>query len=357
MVIKRELLERVIYACLFILGIYVFVNYILELIAPFIFAWLLGGMLDPCVTFFETKLKMSRGFATIISMLTVLTGFFGLIFQLSQMLYSQILSLKDSYPAYKLQIVEMIDIIEIYMGKVGSIFNLPTDMATLDNLINEILNYIGNSLNELAPYLYDILGAVPTSLFFILITLLSTFFMTKDRQEIKKFIIAQLSISMLKKIALVKLGLKNALGGYIKTQLILMCIVFSICLVGLFCLRREHFLLVSLIIAIFDALPALGSGAILITWGIYHLIMGNYSVSIGLFGIYGLLLITRQVVEPRVLSGQIGVYALVTIISIYIGLKLIGPLGIIIGPITAVTIKTLQDIGVIPQFKQINKFQ
>ncbi|ONI39353.1 sporulation integral membrane protein YtvI [Candidatus Epulonipiscium fishelsonii] len=352
MIIKKEILEKSIYAVLVLLGIYIFINYILELIAPFIVAWLLGGILDPCVSFLKNKLKLSRGIATIISMLTVLTGICWVIFKLSKMLYTQIISVKDSYPVYKLQIVEVIDIIESNLGKLGTIFNLPTDMATLDNLINEILNAIGQSLNEVVPYFYDMLSVVPTSLFFTVITLLSTFFMTKDRKKIKDFIIAQLPISILKKIVLIKLGLKNAVGGYIKTQIILMCVVFSICFVGLLWLRREHFLLISLVIAIFDSLPALGSGAILITWGVYHLIMGNYSISIGLFGIYGLVLITRQIVEPRVLSGQIGVYALVTIMSIYIGLKLIGPLGIIVGPITAVTIKTLQDIGVIPNFKQ-----
>ncbi|OON99654.1 MAG: sporulation integral membrane protein YtvI, partial [Epulopiscium sp. Nele67-Bin004] len=204
-------------------------------------------------------------------------------------------------------------------------------------------------------FAYDMVSGVPSTIFFVIITCISTFFMTKDYHWLVAFMYAQLPKEARHKIKTVNRSLKSALGGYVKTQLILMCFTFSICAVGLFILNRDYALLISLGIAVFDAFPMLGSGAILITWGVCHLILGNYGLGIGLLAIYGTILVTRQILEPRVLAEQLGIYALVTIISIYVGLKVMGAIGIIVGPMIAVTIQTLQKVDVIPKFKEVKR--
>jgi len=148
-------------------------------------------------------------------------------------------------------------------------------------------------------------------------------------------------------------GLIGVLGGYIKTQLILMWITFCICLIGLFLFEMKYALLISSMIALVDILPVFGSGIILIPWIIYNLIIGNYVIALGLLGIYGLLFMTRHIMEPKIFSHHIGLYTLVTVMGMYIGYKTMGVFGFIAGPIIIVIVTTFQNIGVLPKFREV----
>ncbi|MBQ1275014.1 MAG: AI-2E family transporter [Cellulosilyticum sp.] len=93
----------------------------------------------------------------------------------------------------------------------------------------------------------------------------------------------------------------------------------------------------------------------LIPWSIYNLIIGHYSLGIGLLAIYGIIFVTRQIMEPKILASQIGIYALVTVMAVYIGYRTIGFLGLIIGPAIVVIIQMLQNVGALPKFKPVKK--
>lgn len=350
--ISKEVLIKVAYFLLGLLGIYIVFKYILGLMAPFIIAWLLASLLNPFVTWANKKFGISRGVGTILSIFTILSAFFALIGLLIQQLMEQILAFINAFPIYQQQIMNFMSILEEKFASIAMLLPLPDAFSTLDGVIAELLDYIGKSLGGIATYASSIVSTVPNGIFFIIIMLISVFFMTRDNRMIREFIKAQIPKRVIEKALLMQNGLKSALGGYVKTQLILMCYTFCICLVGLFILQREYVLLISLGIAIFDALPAFGSGAVLIPWGIYYLIIGDYALGMGLLMIYGLILVMRQIMEPRVLSKQIGIYALVTLMAMYVGLKTVGVFGIIIGPIVVVSIQTLQRVGVIPDFKR-----
>lgn len=344
---------KFMYLLLGILGIYLFFKYIFELIFPFIIAWILASLLNPVVTFLYKRIKIPRGIGTLLSMATVLSGIFGALAFLVKQLWEQIVSFTTAFPNYKSEIQLVLDNLQVQFQGIMDKLPLPEAFQSFDDVINTILTSIGGFLTGLVEGTYNIVAKVPNGLFFVIVMLIATFFMTKDYRVIGQFTRAQIPEKIVHKAILMKDGLKSALGGYVKTQLILMCFTFTICLIGLLVLQRPYTLLVAIGIALFDAFPMFGSGAILIPWGIYHLVLGNFAVSVGLFAIYGLIVVVRQVMEPKVLSTQIGVYALVTLMSMYIGFKLIGVVGLILGPVTVVMFKTLQAIGLIPQFKKV----
>lgn len=61
--------------------------------------------------------------------------------------------------------------------------------------------------------------------------------------------------------------------------------------------------------------------------------------------------IVRQFVEPRIVSGQIGIHPIFTLIAMYTGFKFVGVWGLLIGPIVLIILKniygTLIDKGVV----------
>ncbi|WP_180270734.1 sporulation integral membrane protein YtvI [Sporanaerobium hydrogeniformans] len=341
---------------LILVAIYLFFRLkAIEYIAPFIIAYLFAMLLNPFVTWLNKKVKIPRGIAAIFSMLTILSGVLGIISMLVRQLWHQMVGFASAFPDISSQLIETINDFQDEWGSALSVLPASEVFTNIDTTIEKILEGIGAFFTAIIPGAYNVVSKVPDMVIFIIVMLIATFFITRDYQYIKNFIKAQLSETVISKFVVMQDGLLGALGGYVKTQVILMSITFGICLVGLFVLGINYALLLAIIIAIVDALPVFGSGTILIPWAIYNLVVGDLMLAIGLLGIYGIIFITRQIMEPKILSTQIGVYALVTVISMYIGYKAIGVLGLILGPIVAVCVKTLQAVGVIPPFKPIKE--
>jgi sporulation integral membrane protein YtvI len=110
---------------------------------------------------------------------------------------------------------------------------------------------------------------------------------------------------------------------------------------------------IALICGLVDIIPYLGTGTIFIPWIIFEFIAGNTSLAIGLSVLYIIVVVQRQLIEPKVLSSSIGLDPLATLIALFIGFKLIGFLGLIAGPVVLVIFNTLQRANV---FKAIWTF-
>ena len=328
---------------------------ILGLFAPFIIAWLFATLLNPVVSWFAKRLLIPRGIGTILSMLSILSGLLSIIALIIKKLWEQMINFASTLPTLTDEIIIQINNIEEKLGNKIHLLPGGGGIMDLDTLIEQVLNNISSFLTSVIPTIYDAISKVPDIVLFIVVMLLATFFMTKDYYRIKDFVKAQFSDTIVDRIVIMQRGMLGALGGYIRTQVILMSMTFMICLIGLFIFGVDYALLLSVIIGFVDALPVFGSGTILIPWAIYNVLVGNFTLAVGLICIYGIIFVTRQIMEPKILSTQIGIYALVTLMAVYIGYKSIGVLGMILGPIVVVTFQMLQNVGVLPQFKPINK--
>ena len=344
----------IILAVLFVLYIVVRLH-IISLFAPFILAWIFAMMLNPVVTWANKKIKIPRGIGTIFSMLFILSGILSLILFIVRKLWEQMINFKDMFPQMSAEMIHQFETISETWAMKLQMLPGAESIANIDGIIEQVMESLGATLSSAIPTIYGGISKVPDVIIFIVMMLLATFFMTKDYYSIKDFVKAQFSDTIIDKIVIMQRGVIDAIGGYVRTQLILMSITFTVCLIGLFLFNVQYALLLSVIIAIVDALPVFGSGTVLIPWALYNMLIGHYSLGIGLLGIYAVIFVTRQVMEPRILSSQIGVYALVTIMAVYIGYKTIGFLGLIIGPALVVVLQMLQKVGAIPKFKPVKK--
>ncbi len=118
----------------------------------------------------------------------------------------------------------------------------------------------------------------------------------------------------------------------IKGYAILMLMTFLELLAGFLILRVKYALLLSLLIAVIDILPVLGTGTVLIPWGIAGLILKNTALGIGILVLYAVITVIRNFAEPKIIGKQIGINPLFTLLSMFIGIKLLGFAGVIIFP-------------------------
>lgn len=339
-----------------ILAAYLLLRFnIIGLFAPFILAWFFATLLNPFVSWLGKRLHVPRGIGSILSMLSILSGFLSIIWMLVRKLWEQIINFTRTLPMQTDEIIKEINVIQEKLSGLIHFAPAGENVTSLDTIIQQVLGKLSSFLTSAIPTIYDAISKVPDIVLFIIVMLVATFFMTKDFYKIKDFVKAQFSDTIVDRVVIMQRGMLGAIGGYIRTQVILMSMTFIICLIGLFLFRVNYALLVSVIIAVVDALPLFGSGTILIPWAVYNLLIGDITLAIGLMCIYGIIFITRQIMEPKILSTQIGVYALVTTMAVYIGYKTMGVFGMIIGPVVVVTLQMLQSVGALPPFKPVIK--
>lgn len=134
---------------------------------------------------------------------------------------------------------------------------------------------------------------------------------------------------------------KKGIEGYFKAQIILMIMTFIIFSIGLLIIDAPYPMLIAFIIALVDILPVLGSGIIMIPWVLLSLLSKNSQLALGLAIVYLVATLIKQVLEPKITGDKIGIRPLYTFLATLIGTMIFGPIGIIVGPIIAVIIKSI----------------
>ena len=79
---------------------------------------------------------------------------------------------------------------------------------------------------------------------------------------------------------------------------------------------------------------------------IVSLLMGKTGLGIGVLVIYVIITVLRQYIEPKLVAGQLGLSPVITISAMFLGLKLLGFLGMFITPLTIIILKLLHDEGI-----------
>lgn len=129
-----------------------------------------------------------------------------------------------------------------------------------------------------------------------------------------------------------------------------------ISLIGLYLLSFMGFaiefpLLMAIFIGFVDALPILGSGSVMIPWAILCGLNGDLNLGIAIIVLLVIMSVIRQFLEPRLVSKNIGVHPIFTLLAMYTGFQFIGIMGMLLGPIVLIILKnifaTLIDQGVV----------
>lgn len=322
---------------------YIFVAFILiafvmpkliTYLLPFIFAFIIAQIINPIVKLLE-KIHIHRRIGVITSILFVITLLGTIIYFLSAALVSELKTMlsflqetnENGIPVF---IQDFIDILPKNLKSLA--------FAAVENSEGNLSEFVYPSIKSAISGIGGAAGKLPNAFIFTIVLFLATYFISYDGKNVKEHIKKIIPKQQIVKIRFVKEKLTKACGSYIKAQLILMSIVFCILLTGFLILDIKLALILAFVISFLDAIPFLGSGLILNPWAIINLLQGNYFMAIGLFCLYLIILFTRQLLEPRILSGQLGIHPLFTIIAMYVGLKTMGVMGMILGPIILILI-------------------
>ncbi len=331
--------------------------YLSKVLYPFLIGLAIAFFINPLVTFFQRKVRIPRTLSVIMTLILVFAFFAGVI----TLLVAEIVTGAD-YLAKVVprQLDTLIRYIEYFLAdqiipfynELTSLFNSlgsgeqDTILKNIQNVGSTIGATLGDFIQRFFGFIPTIISWFPNAATVLIFSLLATFFISKDWDRLIRKASQLLPKRAKTNSKTVYVDLKKAFFGFIKAQLTLISITTIIILIGLLVLRVNYAITIALVTGLVDIIPYLGTGLIFIPWIIYEFITGDVNLAVGLVVLYVIVLVQRQIMEPKVLSSSIGMDPLATLISLFVGYKLIGFLGLIVGPITLVILTTLQKANI-----------
>ena len=352
---KRRFLINVAYVIAVGVIYYVLVRYVLYALMPFTIALLVTIILKRPVDHTAKLLHIPRkGVAFLLVVL-----FSGLIAALlTHAVIQLIVALVGWFGSLTTIYAENIEpallrVLDWYENLVASID--PAHAAQAESIGNNILgslaSWVASVSRSLVGYAQKLALGTPKFFISLIFCIVSTVFLSMDYPNITYFFLGQFPEKSQQTILEAKNYLLKTIGGMLKSYGLIMFITFCELNIGLRIIGVEDASVLSLIIAIFDILPALGTGGIMIPWVVIELVQGNVMLGVKLLLLYAFITVVRNILEPKIVGESIGLHPVLLLISIYVGGTILGPMGIIIMPFTLIVIKKLNDAGHIHVFR------
>ncbi len=323
-------------------GVYLAFRYLLPLFLPLVISFFLAYLLYPVVRFLRKKLHFAPMLAGGMTLLAFLAVFVWGLVWLGRKLTFQLLAFFRNFEMYEEYMTGQVD--DICRG-CDRFFRMAggTTMSMVERGMAAILERIQTEvLPALTARTLELAAGTAAILAVVLITLVLTLLFLKDMEQIKR---RMAQWQKLPRVGVVLQQLKRNGTEYIRTQFIIMLVIMAILTAGFLCIGNPYALLLGIGIAILDAFPMLGTGLVLVPWGTIRLLGGDYFAGILLIVIFIICQVLREVLEPKLLGGRLGIHPATALMAIYIGIQLFGVSGVVLGPVGLIIIRSVLEAG------------
>ena len=312
---------------------------------PFVFGYIMVKITRPFADYLNKKFKLKFRYANIISLLSFYFIFILFIILLVYISFSELFKLSEWI---KLNYVTLHNYSQVFKE------NYKYYVATLSpDIQNQIATSIGkivaitsdfgeNVSNSILRSIYRI----PEFIVYTIISITSSFLMVNNLVKMRRFYYEQFPESWIKRIKIVKIHSIDTVLKYLKAQgiiisLVFLVLFFSFGFVDIFIHPVKYVFLISLVCAIMDALPLIGTGPILQPWFVYLLVKGEFKYAFSILGIYILVSIFRIMIEPYILTDNFNLHPIISLIAMFTGYIFFGIVGFLIGPVIFSVIRML----------------
>ncbi len=340
--------------------LYIVLKYVLGLVLPFIIGWAVSLAVVPLSCKLEAKCnkKLSKRFWAVLFIILIIAGILSaLIFGISRLMFEvQKLverlgadsgggNLNEIIGNFILKVEEALSKIPFISGLFeGDRFaSLRENInESLSSSISEVISSLASKLPSFAAWLF---GAAPSFFLFIAAVVISSFYFSIDHEGIRSGVASVCPKKLLSFYMSQKPRIKNYASKYIRAYLLLFLITAAELFAGFIIIGIDYALLFAILLAVLDLLPVLGVGTALIPWAAVSLLSGDVKTAVGLMILYGIMMIIRQMAEPRLIGKSLGVHPVLMLASVYISLKLFGLAGTFIGPAAAIILRAFLRTG------------
>lgn len=341
---------------LIIAAIYLFFEYIFACLLPFFLAFTVTLTTHKAVLFLQFKFKFKRKFAVFSISSVIFILICTILYLLTSRLFNELAVLSEYLTEERINLF-ITDITKKLTDFGYKLF--PGIMSKLSPSISDISKNIDNlattAVTVILPYIGKtaaaFISAFPSLFVFSAVFILTLFYSACDYEKMVSFIKNQLNAKQLKFVIELKNQLLKTVLSTLKAYTLLILLTFVQLLTGFIIAGIKSPALLAVIISFIDILPVLGTGTVLIPWSILFFLSGNVKTGLCISILYVIITIVRQIAEPKILGDSLGLHPLITLISMYSGLKLAGIKGLFIFPFAVIIINNLNKKGFIRLYK------
>lgn len=352
---KRKFIINVAYYALILIIAWLALKYLISPMSPFIVAFLVAAVLQIPVRKLAKNEKQKKWlsllFCTIFYVLV-----YALILWVVVKAMGGIETLIRRLPyLYKKNVVPIFnsisDQIEVTMANSD-----PSTVQTVEDYFQQMVDGLGSSVSSFSVKIVQVLSggitSIPGLIVKAVITTVASFFFSGDYDRIQSFFKGLMTPAQIEFVHKGKDYLKNVLWIYLRSYTLLFTMTFAELAIGLTILGIPWSGLVALGIAVFDILPVLGTGGILLPWAAILFFMRNHGLAFGILILYLIITVVRNMAEPRIVGKQIGLHPLATLAALFLGYKLLGLIGLIGFPVTLAVVFSAKRENIFSGFKK-----
>lgn len=323
-------------------------SFLYAIAAPIFIAFVIFIMIEPFAKFLHRR-KIKKSIATAISMMFFLLILLGGLIGAGALFVTQISALADKIPAYAVSIQKQVLMsIDYWQAKVQT---LP------EGLMDKVGEYTAMLTDGIARFsqwfllwLLSSISSVSTFIVHFGIGLILAYFLSIEIDFWKKTAAEKTPRTFKTAFYFLKDNVLSGIGKYLKAQFKLVSITFIIIYITLLALRVNSAFSIAVLAAVFDVLPLLGVSTIFIPWIIYLFIVGHNTLAISLTILLAVVILFRQILEPKIMGDSLGVSAFTMLAFMIISLSLFGVAGLVLSPILIILIKALYEQGYLQQW-------
>ncbi len=374
---RRKVLINTAYFALIFAVVFAAYRWLLPLLLPFVFAFAAAGMLNRPITAITKKTPLKRTWLSAAFVIILVLIIAAVFFLIGMELVETATGFYDYSVAQLNNITDLVNDLKLWILDVTSFLpevvreTLHKNVTLFfDNIIQNGFQNISidtsminwsDLLSKGSEMITGTVGKIPSLVIATIVFMISTVFISSDYDKIKRFFVKQVKPERAQKISYAwHLGV-NSLKKMIRAYCLIILITTFELTVGFYILKfigvfeSPYIIFIAVAIAFIDIIPVLGTGTVLIPWAVISFITGNIGMGIGLLILYIVILVIRQIIEPKLVAGQVGLPPIATIIAMYVGSKTLGVLGFFILPFIVILIKVYNDAGLIHVFKDVHE--
>lgn len=304
------------------------------IISPFLIAIIVVLFLEPLVSLLEKRCRIKRGFASILVLVVILGGIIALSVWLVFRLTIELISFSQVLPQYIAPIQKFCqDVFEqgkFYYFKYPDIGVQLSD--NFGSFSKQLSDFIYTSANSFA----SVVGGIPTFILGIIVTIIASYFLIKDRNKVVEFWLKIVPEPWGKRVLLVIKEAMSAIFSYLKAQMVLVSMTMIQAIIGFLIIGLENPFVMGAIVGLIDVIPIIGPIVIFLPWIIWAFISGNIILGIELSVLYLIIWLVRQFMEAKIVAVNLGLHPLPVLVSMYIGFQSFGVVGLAVGPILVI---------------------
>jgi sporulation integral membrane protein YtvI len=353
---KQAFLINFAYFIIILALAYIALKYAIPLLGPFVIAFLIASMLQKPICFIQKKRKFNKRICSVAAVALFFFMIGGLISIAGVEAISGVQKLIQLLPNFYTQSLEPL-VLEIFDKLEQGALRMDVQLYIfLANMEEQFLQYAGELASKLSMSLVSavsgLAASIPAIFIKLVILIISTFFIAMDYDKLMGFCMNQLSEGARKLTIEIKTYVVGTLWVCIRSYALIMSITFVELSIGLSLIGIKNAVLIAACISIFDVLPVLGTGGIMIPWTVTAAVLGDFRLSISLLLVYVVITVIRNILEPKIVGGQLGLHPVVTLSSMFAGVQLLGVIGLFGFPIFLSLLCNLDKTGAVKLFKK-----